>query len=233
MERVKEFIKSVNFSSVGKRSIFLAISIVFMYLGIACYYQCGLGTDPYSVMVDGMHSFLNITYGQVTNILNAILFILMLIFGRKYINIGTVINFLVAGTLIDAFNAMIIAMFPTMELLVQIILLIIGFLLFAVGTGIFIVTNLGVGGVEFITLSLSESAKINLRWVRIGFDVICMVLGIVLGAIGGRRIIGDLIGIGTIIGAFGTGIVMKFTIQLLDEKLSKWFGPLRNKAEAI
>ncbi|MFR9208423.1 MAG: hypothetical protein ACLVKR_08920, partial [Lachnospiraceae bacterium] len=74
MQRVKDFVRSVNLSSIGKRSIFLAISVVFMYLGIACYYQCGLGTDPYSVMVDGLHTFLNLSYGQVTNIINAVLF---------------------------------------------------------------------------------------------------------------------------------------------------------------
>ncbi|MEI3146680.1 MAG: hypothetical protein V8T10_01350 [Merdibacter sp.] len=233
MQRVKDFVRSVNLSSIGKRSIFLAISVVFMYLGIACYYQCGLGTDPYSVMVDGLHTFLNLSYGQVTNIINAVLFVLMLLFGRKYINIGTIINFVVAGVLIDAFNAALIALFPNLDLFGQTLMLIAGFLLFAAGTGIYIVAALGVGGVEFITLSFSEKTKINLRWVRIGFDVICMILGIVLGAIAGRGIFGDLIGVGTILGAFGTGVVMKFTIRLLDERLTKWFGPLRRKAEAF
>lgn len=152
---------------------------------------------------------------------------------RKYINIGTIIISVVAGVLIDAFNAALIALFPNLDLFGQTLMLIAGFLLFAAGTGIYIVAALGVGGVEFITLSFSEKTKINLRWVRIGFDVICMILGIVLGAIAGRGIFGDLIGVGTILGRFGTGVVMKFTIRLLDERLTKWFGPLRRKAEAF
>jgi uncharacterized membrane protein YczE len=227
MKKIMDLIKSVNFVSVGKRSIFLAISIVLMYFGISCYYQCGLGTDPYSVLVSGQHSFMGLTYGQVTNVNNAVLLLLMILFGRKYVNIGTVINLIVAGTLIDVFNEMLIAMFPRMSLWGQVAMLLCGVVLFAVGVGVYIVTDLGIGGLEFVTIIVSEKMKINLRWVRIFFDVLFMLAGMLLGVLAHRRIFGDLVGLGTILGAFGTGIIMKFTIRLLEKPLNSWFGPIR------
>lgn len=221
------FFKEISFPSLGRRSIIFAIGVVLMYFGIACYYQCGLGTDPYSVMVDGMHSLFSLTHGEITNVLNVIFFILMLIFGRKYLNIGTIINYIVAGMLIDAFEKLLSFSFSQSVILVKILMLITGVAAFSVGTGMYVTADLGVGGSDFVTLFICERTGFNLRWVRIVFDLSCLLTGIVLGAIAQRRIFGDLVGVGTIIGAFGTGIIMKWTINVIGEPLRKWFGPLK------
>ena len=64
------------------------------------------------------------------------------------------------------------------------------------------------------------------------YDVFCLLTGVVLGLIANRGIFGDLVGVGTILGAFGTGVVMKFIINRLGGPLGKWFGPLKKEQAA-
>lgn len=105
MQRVKDFVKKREFIfyrqtqylSSNFRSVYVFGNCVLLSMRLRNRSVFGDG--------DGLHTFLNLSYGQVTNIINAVLFVLMLLFGRKYINIGTIINFVVAGVLIDAFNA--------------------------------------------------------------------------------------------------------------------------------
>ncbi len=210
----------------------MLLALVLMNFGIACYYQCGLGTDPFSVFVDGEHSLFGMTYGQVTNINNVFLFAFMLVFARKYIHVGSVVGALVSGTLIDLFNLLISTCFPCKNLAGQAAMLAVGLVIFAAAVGLYIIAQLGVSALEAIPLWLSEKTEINLRWLRVAEDVTFMGIGIVLGSIAGRAVFGDMIGIGTIAGAFGTGPVMKWFLNAADARLQRWLGPLRKGEEA-
>ena len=64
-----------------------------------------------------------------------------------------------------------------------------------------------------------------------GEDLGFMCIGILLGALAGRAIFGDLIDIGTLAGAFGTGPIMKWFMNLTEQPFQKWFGPLRKTAQ--
>ena len=202
-------------------------ALVLMNFGIACYYQCGLGTDPFSVFVDGEHSLFHMTYGQITNINNVFLFSFMLLFTRKHIHIGTIAGTLISGTLIDLFNWLISTCFPCNTLAAQIVMLLCGLVSFAVAVGLYITAQLGIGAIEAILLWLSEKTKINLRWLRIAEDLTFMCIGIVLGVLAGRAVFGDMIGIGTLAGVFGTGPIMKWFLNVTGSRFQTWFGPLR------
>ena len=230
-QKVKNYILSYNAGSFFKRFAVMVFSLVLMNFGIACYYQCGLGTDPFSVFVDGEHSLFHMTYGQVTNLNNVFLFSFMLIFARKYIHVGSIVGALISGALIDLFNWLLSTYFPGDTLAMQIILLVLGLFTFAIAVARYIVAELGVSAVEAIPLWLGEKTKINLRWLRIGEDLGFMCIGILLGALAGRAIFGDLIGFGTLAGAFGTGPIMKWFLNLTEKPFQKWFGPLRKTAQ--
>ena len=89
---MKKYFENLNYSSILKRALLLLIPVLLMPFGIACYYACGLGADPFSIFVDGEHVLLNWTYGQITLLNNVILLGMMLIWGRKYLGIGTVVT---------------------------------------------------------------------------------------------------------------------------------------------
>lgn len=226
------YLKSYQAGSFCKRLAMVLLALVLMNFGIACYYQCGFGTDPFSVFVDGEHSMFKMTYGQVTNVNNIFLFTFMLLAARKYIHVGSILGVLLSGGLIDLFNELVVTYFPGDNMVKQIVLLVVGFLAFGVSVGLYIVADLGLSAVEAIPLWLETRTKINLRWLRIAEDITFMCIGILLGALADRTIFGDLIGLGTIVGAFGTGPVMKWFINVAGKPMEKWFGPLRKTIPA-
>lgn len=229
MKKVKKYIENLNLLSLLKRIMLLMFAMVLMYFGIACYYQAKLGTDPYSVLVDGEHYIMDISYGQVTNFNNFILFTIMLIFGRRFINIGTIINTLIAGALIDIFNTLIIKYIQPVSLVSSVVLLMLGIVALAVGLGLYIVADVGVGGLEFITLTISDKMGINLKWVRMALDIFVMTAGIILGGLAGNAPF-EMIGIGTVLGAIGTGLIMKWVIRL-SEPIKNWLGAIKKETK--
>lgn len=239
--KTKNYILSYNAGSFLKRLLFILLSLVLMNFGIACYFNCGLGSDPFSVFVDGEHALTGLDYGQITNINNIVLFGLMLIFGRKYIHVGTIITALVSGTILNWCDAFVEMHFVADALWEQFLMLGVGLVTFALSVALFIVADMGLSGVAAIPVWFEEKTKINLRWLRIAEDVFFTLVGIILGAIASRPIFEllpsdlsnpPLTGIGTIVGAFGTGPLMKWFINLLIKPCKKWFGPLRKSPPA-
>lgn len=239
--KIKNYIRSYNAGSFFKRLVFVLLALALMNFGIACYYQCCLGTDPFSVFVDGEHSLFNLTYGQCTLINNIFLFAFMLFTMRKYIHVGSIIGVFISGWLIDLFNELIGSFMATLApehvLIAQISLLLIGLVAFAVSVGLYINADMGISAVEGIVLWLEEKTKINARWLRIAEDLFFMLLGMLLGGLAGRTVFGinpdlqPLTGIGTIVGAFGTGPIMKWFMDVTMKPMQKWFGPLRKTTE--
>ncbi len=103
-----KLLQDVNYSSVSKRLLLLILPIFLIPLGIAGYYACGLGADPFSIFVDGEHALTGLSHGRLTTINNIVLLVGMIFWGgRKYLNIGTVITAFTTGPLIDYFLQLI------------------------------------------------------------------------------------------------------------------------------
>ena len=213
------YFKNINYSSAFKRLLILFIPIFLMPFGIACYYACGLGADPFSIFVDGEHVITGLTYGEVTTINNTILLTLMVFFGRKYINIGTIITSFTTGPLIDASLDLILLYFPsaTTPLIMRAMILLIGCVAFAVGVGVYISVSLGIGPVEFISLFIVDRTNISLKYVRIALDALFTILGYLMGGV---------VGIGTILGVLATGPIIEYTLKLAEEPVNRFAGPM-------
>lgn len=236
--KTKNYILSYNAGSFFKRLIVILLSIVLMDFGISCYFNCGLGADPFSVFVDGEHYLTGLDYGQITNINNVVLFVWMLICCRKYIHVGTIVSAAISGTLLNVINNWLKVTWIADQLWEQWLMLLVGLVTFAASVALYIVADVGLSTVAAISVWLEEKTKLNIRWLRIGQDVFFTLLGMLLGAIAGHVVFSlnpdlhPLTGLGTIIGAFGTGPIMKWFINLLIAPCRKWFGPLRKTTPA-
>lgn len=220
MNTVREFLEGINYPSVAKRSVLLLLPALLMPLGVACYYACMLGADPFSIFVDGEHVLLGLTYGQITTINNIVLLALMLIFGRKYVNVGTVITSFTTGPLIDLFRGLIVDYIRPQDsgYIVQGAVLIAGCTLFAVGVGMYIAIDLGIGAVDFISLFLRDKLHVKLKFIRISVDGICVIAGYLMGG---------TIGIGTVLGVLATGPIVEFTLSHIKKPVEDFAGPVR------
>ena len=201
--------------SLDKKKLLICLVIamvgnVMANFGIGCYYGCGLGTDPISVYVDGLHVLTHLTYGQISTINNAILTILIIIFERKHLGIMTVLTVFMSGPLIDLFNAFISANFPleTASMAVRIILLIVALLTFAIGTGMVVACNLGIGCFSFPPIWLSDLTKISLSYTQMITDACFLIIGWLLGGV---------VGIGTVVGVLGTGPILGWALHRTEK----------------
>ena len=181
-------------------------------LGIGCYYACGLGTDPISVFVDGLHNISGMSYGNISTICNVIQAILIFIFIREYLGIGTLIGVLIGGPLIDVFETLVRTSFPleTTTLPVRIIILLVGLITTGIGYGLGIVSKMGIGFFQFIPLFLTKKTKIDLKYTQMFSDAAFFLIGFLLGGV---------VGVGTLVGVFLTGFILSYVVEKLEPKV--------------
>ena len=210
--------KKFNTKSIAFNIFLCVISTLLSQFGVACYYGCGLGTDPISVFVDGLHGSCGLTYGQISTICYVILGVLLIIFDRKYFGISTAIGIFFGGGLLDYCVALIANAFPieTISLFTKVCILITGLLTTGVGYGLGIACNLGVGTFQFVPIFFNDYLHMELKYAQILSDAIFFVIGWILGGV---------VGIGTVVGVVLTGYILDWAIKLVQKPLDK-VGPM-------
>ena len=209
--------KKINWKAFSVNFVICILSTIISEFGIGCYYACGLGTDPISVFVDGLHANFGLSYGTISTICNVILTICIFLFERKHIGIGTIVGMLIGGPLIDVFETLMRTNFPieSTSLLVRIIILIAAIVTFAIGCGLGIACNMGIGCFQFPPIFLADITKIKLTYTQMITDAIFFIIGWLLGGV---------IGVGTILGVLFTGPILTSTIKIC-EKYTSNLGP--------
>jgi len=205
-------LKKINFKALSVRLILNTLGTIISSFGVGCYYGCGLGTDPISVFVDGLHNISGMSYGTISTICNVIQAILIFLFIREYLGVGTLIGVLIAGPLIDVFETFIRVNFPleSISLGFQIAILIAGLFTTSIGYGLAIVSKVGVGCFQFLPIFLSKVTLIDLKYTQMFSDALFFFIGFMLGGV---------VGIGTLVGVFLTGYILSFTISKLEGKV--------------
>ncbi|HPW53677.1 MAG TPA: hypothetical protein PK631_04825 [Erysipelotrichaceae bacterium] len=214
---LKKLLDKINTKAVFINTVIYILAIVISNFGIGCYYVCNLGTDPISVLIDGLHSTFNLSYGTISTFFNALWALLIILLLREKFGIGTFIAVLIGGPLIDVFTSFLFAAFPveTTHLAVKIILLVVGAITFAAGTGITIAADLGIGCWSFLPLWLEKVTPLSLDRTQMITDGITFVIGWLLGGI---------VGVGTIVGVVATGPIIGYVLKVTAPMFEK-IGP--------
>ncbi|RDU23860.1 YczE/YyaS/YitT family protein [Anaerosacchariphilus polymeriproducens] len=167
------------------RCILACVGIFFAAVGVAFNAKAGLGNDPIGVFYDGVRSALNMSGSQLgvaSNIINACLLLFVFVFGRKYINIGTVIHFLLYGNFVTVGTYAYLSIFGNSDLLLyKIIASVIGCLLLYLGVAIFITVDIGIDAMTGIVMTFKDKFGCEFKYVKWGFDIVLVVVGFVCG----------------------------------------------------
>ena len=83
-----EFFKNINWKHV----LIMCIGNILAGMGIAIFKLAGLGTDPFSGMNMAVAAKLSMAYGNFQLLVNIVLLVVQIAFGRKFLGIGTVVN---------------------------------------------------------------------------------------------------------------------------------------------
>lgn len=193
------------------RSLYAFIGVAILAFGAATLRIGQVGLDPYTAANIGIGSVLGLSLGVYQLIINIIILVLVFIFGRKYIGIGTVINMVLTGFFIDFYTWIYTTFIPIkINVFSQSLLLIVGIIIFTFGASFYMSAKLGNAPYDAIAPIIVERTKASYRVVRVIQDIIFVILAFVFGG---------PVGIGTIINAFFTGPLIDFWNKNVSEPI--------------
>lgn len=199
--------KKINISEI----ILAFVGIVLVGVGVAFNAAAALGNDPVGIMYDGIRSILGLTseqLGTASNIVNILLMVLVFFTGRHYINIGTFVYIIPYGFVVNLGGKLYHLLFPVQTFPIQILGAVIGCLLLYTGVAMYITADIGLDPFTGVVMVLRDRLKKEYRYVKIGFDISCIIIGTLLGG---------KLGAITIITALCAGPV----IQFLSDQMNK------------
>ncbi|MHA8138510.1 YczE/YyaS/YitT family protein [Lactobacillaceae bacterium Scapto_B20] len=170
--------KKHRFLNLFLRSLMSLVGISVLSIGAAFLKQSGLGLDPFTAMNIGFSSLTHIPLGTLQLATNGILFLIVLIFDRKQIGIGTIMNMVLVGYEIEFFVSMYSKLFPTAtgDPFVMIVDVVVGVILFTMGTSMYISPSLGASPYDAIAPIILKYTKLKYQLVRSIQDITIMVI---------------------------------------------------------
>lgn len=201
-------------SPLTSRKLFAAVfGNVIIGIGVAALRYSTLGNDPYSASTMAISDGLGMGLGNYQAILNLILFTVQLIWGRKYIGIGSIVNFVGLGYMVQFSYYIMGLLLPDsteLSFLIKLIVLFLALLLTTYGLSMYQLANLGVAPFDFLSLGMTEHLPTPYFINRVITDGACVV--IILIAVFSNFISWENahLGIGTICCAFCVGPFIDF-----------------------
>ncbi|GAA0277011.1 membrane protein [Faecalicatena contorta] len=177
--------------------------LIVAHLGVTLFLLSELGTDTFTVFIQGLARTVHLTVGTVHVIILCILMVIMLLTTKGYIKPGTVVCAFCGGPIIDLFTWLFQGYINgSASLILRIVSMLAGCVILSAGMSIVINSNAGTGPNDLVAIILSDKLeKIEFRWVRVGCDLFFVVLGFFLGG---------TVGIGTIVAVCLTGPLVQF-----------------------
>jgi uncharacterized membrane protein YczE len=191
----------------------LLLGLVLFGIGIAVMVVANLGLSPWEVLHQGISRNTGIPIGTV-GIITGILVLVLWIPLHERIGIGTILNVILIGLVVD----LSLWFLPETidETWLRWILMLGGTVAIAFGSGLYIGTGLGPGPRDGLMMGLQRKG-INVGIARIGIEVSVLVIGWLMGG---------TVGVGTVVFAFGVGpLVAVFLPRLSLEPLYDYSDP--------
>lgn len=205
---IKEYFERTG----SRRIIIMVLGNIFLGLGISIFKLSGLGNDPFSGMVMALSAKIGLEYANFLVFLNVFLFLIEFFTGRHFIGVGTFVNAIFLGYIVTFFYNLILS-FTTAPTLLwqQVVTVCIGVIVTSFGVSMYQTPDAGVAPYDSLSLIMTERfPKITYFWNRIATDAVCALV---------CWLSGGIIGLGTLLSAFGLGPFIHFFNIHITEKL--------------
>jgi len=184
--------KPLNFKPKLSTFFYLCIGLGIFGLGEGLLIISYTGASPWSVLAQGISLNIGFSIGLVTFFVSVFALSLWIFLDQKP-GIGTVLNIIIIAAMID-FS---IAFIETPEsYLSKLIMAIIAVLLVGLGSGIYLIANLGPGPRDGLMTGIQRKTNFPIAIVRAFLEITVVSIGWYLGG---------TVGIGTLLFAFGIG----------------------------
>ncbi|MFZ4812581.1 MAG: YczE/YyaS/YitT family protein [Ilumatobacteraceae bacterium] len=168
--------------------------------GIALIIEADLGLAPWDVFHQGVAKKLDVPVGTVI-IATGLLLLLLWIPLRQKPGVGTILNAVEIGVTVD----LLMPLIPTTShLAVRVTYLVIGLVIIAIGSGLYIGAGLGPGPRDGLMMGFAQRG-VSVRLARTLIEITVLVVGLFLGG---------SVGIGTVAFTFGIGPLVQVFLPL-------------------
>lgn len=183
----------------------LTAGLFLLGLSISLQVNANLGFAPWTVLSDGISKQLGITLGN-SEIAVSICIIAIDLLSREKIGLGTLANMFLVGTFIDLINSWGIIP-PSPNLFTGILMLLAGSVILAFGCYLYIGAGYGAGPRDTLMVFVMKLTGKSLAVCRTSIELSVLAVGFLLGG---------KVGIGTVIQAATSGLIMGKIFQLLQ-----------------
>lgn len=197
---------------VFRRYIVFILGLFFAGIGVAFTKHGDLGVSPISSVANIMSiKFPIMTLGSWLIVWNCVLIVAQVMILRRNFKIYQLfqipLSFLF-GWFTD-FGMWIASFIPVPNYRVKLVILLIGIVVLAFGISLSVIANVIMNSGEALVKAISDTIHKEFGYVKVSFDVTCVVVAVVLSFIFFH---GKIVGTreGTIISALLTGFVVKF-----------------------
>ena len=172
--------------------VYLCFGLFLFGFGEALLIASGAGVSPWTVLAQGVARHMGISISTATFAVS-ILVLLTWIPLRQRPGVGTVLNTIIIAATIE----LVLPYLPvSLGFTLQVVEVITGVMLVGLGSGIYLIANLGAGPRDGLMTGLQRVTRLPIAWVRVGIEVTVVAIGWMLGGV---------VGFGTVVFALGIG----------------------------
>jgi uncharacterized membrane protein YczE len=191
----------------------LVVGLVVFGFGIALMVEAGLGRGPWEALHQGIARLTGIEIGTISILLGLPILALWWPLGERP-GIGTLVNVVLIGTSTNVG----IALIPTPgddELAVRLALMFGGVVVIALGSGIYLSTDLGPGPRDGLMTGVHRRFGWSIRRARTAVELTVLAIGWALGG---------TVGLGTVVFALGIGPLVQVSLRAFDRdgRIGRW-----------
>ena len=161
-----------------KKLIIIVIGSIVAAYGITLALYAGFGGATLAVLWQGIAETFHLSIGMASFVVAVGMILFALIYDKSQIHIGTVLYQIVYSTCVDVFATCHV--YSTYRWF-NFFIMLLGVILFAVGTGLYASASLGRGSYEAVTFALAEKNNWQVKIVRIALDILVVIIGVLLG----------------------------------------------------
>ena len=196
--------KIYNFKPKFLTLFFCCFGLTLFGLGEGLLIVSFTGASPYSVLAQGISLHTNLSVGMCTFLISVVVLIFWIPLDQKP-GMATILNALIIAIVID----LCIKYVPTpSNYYNQLILAVFSVVTVGIGGGIYLVANLGAGPRDGLMIGLQKKTNLPIALVRATLEITVVSVGWYLGGI---------VGIGTLLFAFGIGPCVAIGLYLVDK----------------
>lgn len=193
-----------------KRIFMALLGVLIAGISVGLFRRSAFGTDPFQVLINGISNHVTfIDFGTLYMGINLLMLIAIFFLDKHYIGIATFINIFLLGYVVqfsDDCVGELVGENPS--IITRAILLIIGVVILCFASAMYFSADLGVSTYDAVSLIMTDKKLGKFKFLRIGTDLFCVIVGFLLGGI---------VGLGTLITAFFMGPLIDFFKRKVTE----------------